>query len=53
MLTAGNDTTSNTLEWAMAEILRNPLTMAKAKDELEDVIGKGNIIKEDDVMRLP
>ncbi|KAI3824128.1 hypothetical protein L1987_05577 [Smallanthus sonchifolius] len=50
---AGTDTTSSTLEWAMAEVLRNPHTMTKAKQELEEVIGKGKIVKEDDVSRLP
>ncbi|KAK2975524.1 hypothetical protein RJ640_000974 [Escallonia rubra] len=50
---AGSDTTSTTLEWAMAELLRNPATMAKAKAELEQVIGKGKIIGEADVSRLP
>ena len=53
MFGAGTDTTSNTLEWAMTEVLRNPHTMARAKEELEKVIGKGQIVKEDDVLRLP
>ncbi|KAM0034427.1 putative geraniol 8-hydroxylase [Helianthus debilis subsp. tardiflorus] len=35
---AGTDTTSNTLEWAMVEVLRNPDTMTRAKEELEEVI---------------
>ncbi|PWA49094.1 geraniol 8-hydroxylase [Artemisia annua] len=50
---AGTDTTSNTLEWAMTEVLRNAHTMARAKEELEKVIGKGQIVKEDDVLKLP
>ncbi|XP_076902140.1 7-ethoxycoumarin O-deethylase-like [Bidens hawaiensis] len=50
---AGTDTTSSTIEWAMTELLRNPDIMAKAKDEFEKVIGKGNIIKEDEVLKLP
>ncbi|XP_076898197.1 7-ethoxycoumarin O-deethylase-like [Bidens hawaiensis] len=49
----GTDTTSSTIEWAMAEVLRNPHIMTKAKEELEDVIGKGKIVKEEDVLRLP
>ncbi|KAI3717036.1 hypothetical protein L1987_68351 [Smallanthus sonchifolius] len=53
LFSAGTDTTSTTLEWAMAEVLRNPHTMTKAKQELEEVIGKGKIVKEDDVSRLP
>ncbi|KAI7746314.1 hypothetical protein M8C21_014130, partial [Ambrosia artemisiifolia] len=50
---AGTDTTSSTLEWAMAELLCNPKAMTKAKEELEEVIGKGKIVKENDVVRLP
>ncbi|KAJ0525579.1 putative geraniol 8-hydroxylase [Helianthus annuus] len=42
---AGTDTTSNTLEWAMVEVLRNPDTMSRAKEELEEVIGKAKIVK--------
>ncbi|KAK1423393.1 hypothetical protein QVD17_18695 [Tagetes erecta] len=53
LFAAGTDTTSNTLEWTMAEILRNPHTMIKAKEELNEVIGKGKIVKEEDVLRLP
>ncbi|XP_076931697.1 7-ethoxycoumarin O-deethylase-like [Bidens hawaiensis] len=50
---AGTDTISSTLEWAMTEVLRNPHIMIRAKEELEQVIGKGKIVKEDDVLRLP
>ncbi|XP_076951232.1 7-ethoxycoumarin O-deethylase-like [Bidens hawaiensis] len=53
LFSAGTDTTSTTVEWAMAELLRNPHTMTKAKHELEQVIGKGKIVKEGDVSRLP
>ncbi|KAM7507012.1 hypothetical protein LguiA_017465 [Lonicera macranthoides] len=53
LFAAGTDTTSSTLEWAMAELLRNPETMVKAKAELEEVIGKGKLLEEDDVTRLP
>ncbi|KAI3665730.1 hypothetical protein L6452_44360 [Arctium lappa] len=50
---AGTDTTSNTLEWAMTEVLLKPNIMAKAKEELEAVIGKGKIVEENDLSRLP
>lgn len=53
LFTAGTDTTTSTLEWAMIEVLRNPQTMTKAKEELEEVIGKGKIIKENDVFKVP
>ncbi|MFS8017027.1 putative geraniol 8-hydroxylase [Helianthus anomalus] len=53
LFVAGTDTTSITVEWAMAELLRKPHIMTKAKEELEKLIGKGTIVKEDDVSRLP
>ncbi|KAL0350613.1 UNVERIFIED_CONTAM: Geraniol 8-hydroxylase [Sesamum radiatum] len=53
LFVAGTDTTSSTLEWAMAEALRNPESMKKAKAELEEVIGKGRVLDEADISRLP
>ncbi|PHT57344.1 Geraniol 8-hydroxylase [Capsicum baccatum] len=50
---AGTDTTSNTLEWAMVEVMRKPYIMRKAKAELAEVIGQGKAIEEADVARLP
>ncbi|XP_057520076.1 geraniol 8-hydroxylase-like [Amaranthus tricolor] len=50
---AGTDTTSSTLEWAMAELLRNPKKMKKAQKELRETIGTGNLINESDITRLP
>ncbi|ESR36916.1 cytochrome P450 family 76 subfamily C polypeptide 7 [Citrus sinensis] len=50
---AGNDTTSITLEWAMAELLHNPKVLSKAKLELKQTVGKGSPIDESDIARLP
>ncbi|KAF5958203.1 hypothetical protein HYC85_005428 [Camellia sinensis] len=50
---AGTDTTSSTVEWAMAELLRNPETLNRAKAELEQAIGKGKPIEESGVSHLP
>ncbi|XP_074263217.1 cytochrome P450 76T24-like [Silene latifolia] len=49
---AGTDTTSSTLEWAMTELLRNPEKMAKAQEELDQVIGTAPV-KESDISKLP
>ncbi|KAF3617401.1 geraniol 8-hydroxylase [Capsicum chacoense] len=53
LFAAGTDTTSNTLEWAIAELLKNPHTLEKAQEELAQVIGRGKLIEEDDVAQLP
>ncbi|XP_023883927.1 geraniol 8-hydroxylase-like [Quercus suber] len=50
---AGNDTTSATLEWTMAELIHNPEVLSKAKEELNQIIGKGNPVEESDIARLP
>ncbi|KAH1042012.1 hypothetical protein GYH30_024365 [Glycine max] len=51
---AGTDTTTSTLEWAMTELVRNPDVMSKAKQELEQMISKGNNpIEEADIGKLP
>ncbi|XP_006360236.1 geraniol 8-hydroxylase-like [Solanum tuberosum] len=53
MFAAGTDTISNTLEWAMAELLKNQHTLEKAQKELEQIIGRGKLIDEADVAKLP
>lgn len=53
LFTAGTDTTSSSVEWAMAELLKNSEAMVKAKAELNQVIGKGKVVEEADVSQLP
>ncbi|KAL6993691.1 hypothetical protein U1Q18_011803 [Sarracenia purpurea var. burkii] len=53
LFVAGTDTTSSTVEWAMAELLRDQDILKKSKDELEKIIGKGKPIQESDVVQLP
>ncbi|KAM3701814.1 hypothetical protein ACJW31_05G203600 [Castanea mollissima] len=49
---AGIDTTSSTVEWAMAVLLHNPKKMAKARDELEEVLCKGGHVQESDISKF-
>ena len=53
LFVAGTDTISSTLEWAMAELLKNEKIMSKAKQELEQIIGKGKALDESDIAKLP
>ncbi|PRQ39955.1 putative geraniol 8-hydroxylase [Rosa chinensis] len=53
LFTVGTETTSATTEWAMAELLRNPEIMSKAKVELGQMIGKEKLVEEFDIARLP
>ena len=53
MFAAGSDTSSSIVEWAIAELMRNPLCMIRACDELSQVIGSGTNIEESDIGQLP
>lgn len=50
---AGSDTSGSTTEWAMAELLRNPNIMKKARNEVIQLIPKSNQVKESDIPSLP
>ncbi|KAH9323287.1 hypothetical protein KI387_017926 [Taxus chinensis] len=43
---AGMDTIAITMEWAMAELVRNPRIQQKAQEELDRVIGKDKVLNE-------
>lgn len=54
MFTAGTDTTTSTLEWAMTELLRNPSSLQKVQSELRSVVGgAGKKLEEDHLEQLP
>ncbi|XVF43377.1 hypothetical protein PTKIN_Ptkin02bG0035500 [Pterospermum kingtungense] len=40
MFVGGTETTSTTIEWAMAELLKNPDIMKKVQEEVRNVVGK-------------
>ncbi|KAL4338548.1 hypothetical protein AHAS_Ahas12G0221200 [Arachis hypogaea] len=50
---AGLETTTSTVEWAMAELVHNPKKMAKAKEELLQILGRDENPKESDISKLP
>ncbi|CAL9760538.1 unnamed protein product, partial [Musa acuminata subsp. burmannicoides] len=52
LILGGTDTTSTTIEWAMAELMRNPDIMRKIQDELDAVVGKERAVEESDVPKL-
>ncbi|KAI3463910.1 hypothetical protein Pfo_020573 [Paulownia fortunei] len=49
---AGTDTTSSTVEWAIAELIRNPKILAQAQQELDSVVGKDRLVTESDLTKL-
>ncbi|XP_041997408.1 cytochrome P450 98A2-like [Salvia splendens] len=53
MITAGKDAIAISVEWAMAELVRNPRVLAKAREELDRVVGGERVMSEEDFSRLP
>ncbi|XP_058082416.1 (S)-N-methylcoclaurine 3'-hydroxylase isozyme 1-like [Magnolia sinica] len=49
----GSETSTSTIEWAMAELLRNPTKLIKVPEELDKVIGPNRAVKESDLPHLP
>ncbi|KAK7411348.1 hypothetical protein VNO78_02781 [Psophocarpus tetragonolobus] len=53
MFTAGTDTSSSTTEWAIAELIQNPRILTEVQQELDTVVGRDRIVKEEDLTHLP
>ncbi|XP_074315798.1 geraniol 8-hydroxylase-like [Silene latifolia] len=53
LIVAGTDTTSNTFEWAMAELIHNPNKLEILQVELQKAVGKGNSVQECHIAELP
>ncbi|RLN33027.1 flavonoid 3' [Panicum miliaceum] len=53
LITGATDTTPNTMEWALSELLKNPKILAKATEELNHVIGLDRLVTEKDLSHLP
>ena len=52
MFVGGTDTTSTTLEWLMAELLKTPSTMKRAREEVRRVVGKKSRIDLNDINQM-
>ncbi|XP_019437157.1 PREDICTED: cytochrome P450 71A1-like [Lupinus angustifolius] len=52
MFLGGSDTNSTTLEWAMAELIKNPITMKKAQEEVRKVVGNKSKLDDDDINQM-
>ncbi|XP_010433602.1 PREDICTED: flavonoid 3'-monooxygenase-like [Camelina sativa] len=53
MVVGGTDTTTNTIEFAMAQLISSPVLMRRAQQELDKVVGKDNIVEESHITSLP
>ncbi|KAH7867485.1 hypothetical protein Vadar_034114 [Vaccinium darrowii] len=52
MFVAGVDTTSATMEWAMAELMNSPIRMKKVQEEVRRVVGKKSKVDEHDIAQM-
>ncbi|KAM3210434.1 hypothetical protein ACQJBY_064419 [Aegilops geniculata] len=52
MVVGGTETTSNTVEWAMAEMLQNRRILRKVQEELDAVVGIDGVVEESDLPQL-
>ncbi|GLJ18947.1 hypothetical protein SUGI_0338880 [Cryptomeria japonica] len=52
MFLGGLETTINTLEWAMSEMVRNPQVAKKLQAEIESVAGKDRMVRESDLVGM-
>ncbi|KZV37263.1 hypothetical protein F511_14667 [Dorcoceras hygrometricum] len=52
MVVGGTDTTSSTVEFALAELMNNPQIMTKAQQELDSVVGKNCMVEESHIHKL-
>ncbi|KAI3991534.1 hypothetical protein MKX01_017153 [Papaver californicum] len=53
LFTAGTDTSTSTVEWTLAELIRHPNILAQAQQELDSVVGKNRLVSESDLSQLP
>ncbi|KAJ8615497.1 hypothetical protein MRB53_034869 [Persea americana] len=52
MFVAATQTTAISMEWAMAEIIRNPEVLQKAQEEVRSVVGRKSKVEEEDLHHM-
>ncbi|MQL73332.1 hypothetical protein Taro_005673 [Colocasia esculenta] len=53
LFAAGTDTTTSTVEWALAELIRHPRVLAEAQREIDSVVGRARLVSDGDLSSLP
>ncbi|PIA28378.1 hypothetical protein AQUCO_07000007v1 [Aquilegia coerulea] len=52
LFVGGTENATNTVEWAMSEMMKNPLIMEKAQTEVRTVVGRKPTVQESDLNEL-
>ncbi|KAJ7956150.1 Cytochrome P450 [Quillaja saponaria] len=52
MFVGGSDTTSTALEWAFAELMKSPVAMKKAQEEIRRVLGIKSKVEKNDINQM-
>ncbi|RZC86755.1 hypothetical protein C5167_030102 [Papaver somniferum] len=52
MFVSGSNTSATAMEWAMAELIKNPQMMEKAQDEVRRVVGNKSKVAEEDINQM-
>ncbi|KAK4260463.1 hypothetical protein QN277_003569 [Acacia crassicarpa] len=53
MVVGGSDTSSNTIEFALAHIINEPEVMRRVQEELDSVVGRENNVEESHIHKFP
>ncbi|KFK35937.1 hypothetical protein AALP_AA4G056600 [Arabis alpina] len=53
LLLGGTDTSAQTTQWIMAELINHPEILKTLRDEIESVVGETRLIQETDLSNLP
>ncbi|XP_050209335.2 cytochrome P450 705A22-like [Mercurialis annua] len=49
---AGTDTSANTMQWVMAELINNPHIFKKLRHEIDSIVGSNTRVQESDISNL-
>ncbi|CAN7097637.1 unnamed protein product [Brassica rapa subsp. narinosa] len=53
LLLGGTDTSAQTTQWIMAELINHPEILKTLREEIESVVGKTRLVQETDLSNLP
>nr|QWK52340.1 cytochrome P450 705A18-2 [Isatis tinctoria] len=53
LFVGGTDTSVQTTQWTMAEIINNPEVLERLREEIDSVVGKSRLVQETDIPNLP